>query len=40
MRNYPFPPTKSDIELIRGQLYQLPVCPDAVAMVEKKVPVA
>jgi biotin synthase len=30
MRNYPFPLTKSDIELIRGQLYQPPVCPDAV----------
>ena len=29
MRNYPFSPTQSDIELIRGQLYQPPVCPDA-----------
>ncbi len=30
MRNYPFAPTQSDIELIRGQLYQPPVCPDTV----------
>jgi biotin synthase len=31
MRNYPFPPTTSDIELIRGQLSLHQICPDAVA---------
>jgi biotin synthase len=30
MRNYPFPPTKSDIELIREQLYPSPGCQGAV----------
>lgn len=29
MRNYPFPPTESDIELIRKQLDRQPVCPEA-----------
>jgi biotin synthase len=41
MRNYPFPPTTSDIELIQAQLRQAPVGPDAVdTQGKKRVPVA
>lgn len=40
MRNYPFPPTQSDIELIRGQLYP-PMCPPPFdARGPKRAPVA
>jgi biotin synthase len=40
MRNYPFPPTRSDIELIRGQLYPSPVCQGAdLSQGKKRVPV-